>query len=262
MASPDEHHAQLNEKHQLIMDTCRSGDLGALQQLFIDCNITEGYPPVQPKGDLAKSPAPVTADLLETAVGHKHPEIVAFLLKTYPQVRVDFDHVLGAAFQNPHLDTFKLLHAHQPDLVLHEFDPWRSALSEACDGGRTDPTIPDYLLDHGAAASEATGGPRGAPLGSAILGGQPVQLIQKMVAKGVPVSGIHVTLCLTARRADALQVLLESPSLRLSQEDAKKHLERVKEMGDDKLTAAISNHIEKAALGEKSEKRKWWAVFK
>ncbi|EKG22421.1 hypothetical protein MPH_00155 [Macrophomina phaseolina MS6] len=244
MASPDEHHAQLNEKHQLIMDTCRSGDLGALQQLFIDCNITEGYPPVQPRGDLAKSPAPVTADLLETAVGHKHPEIVAFLLKT----------ILTSTLSSCCTPT-------NPTSCSTN-STRGGALSEACDGGRTDPTIPDYLLDHGAAASEATGGPRGAPLGSAILGGQPVQLIQKMVAKGVPVSGIHVTLCLTARRADALQVLLESPSLRLSQEDAKKHLERVKEMGDDKLTAAISNHIEKAALGEKSEKRKWWAVFK
>ncbi|KAK7714788.1 hypothetical protein SLS57_007031 [Botryosphaeria dothidea] len=264
MTSSPNNQVQTEPAHQSIMDACKSGDLEKLQQLFRDANVKEGDNPVlpHPQPDGATSPAPVTVDLLTTAVAHRHPHIVAFLLSTYPKVRVDYESVLQAAFQNPHLDTFKLLHAHQPGIVLHEFDPWRNALSEACDGGKSDPTIPDYLIDHGAAESEAAGGPRGTPLGAAILSGQPLQLIQKMISNGVPLGHLHVSLCLTAKRADVLQFLLESPSLSLSTDEVQQDLARSKEIGDANLVSVIENYIQNTRSDGGSRSNGIWNFLK
>ncbi|KAL8726755.1 MAG: hypothetical protein Q9181_005934 [Wetmoreana brouardii] len=174
---------------QAMIEACESGNFSGLQQLLQACDVKERSAPVAPKyGEPEPPPSapPPTWKLITAAVRHARPSILALLLKTYPTVDLHRQSILDAALANPHLETFKLLHAHSPSIVNYEFESLNtSLLMESCRGGN--PLLPNYLLDNGADPNEG-GFPGAGPLFYAVQFDQPIEVVKKMVDRGAVVT--------------------------------------------------------------------------
>lgn len=101
-----------------MMKACETGDVLKLQNLFdavgswrCDTATQRTVDTIYPSGP------PATSEMLHTAVTHNQPEVLKFLLKTYPNACVSVDTLLGSAFANPDLPTLEALRSHDPSIV-------------------------------------------------------------------------------------------------------------------------------------------------
>ena len=223
-------------KQKAMIEACESGDVSSLQNFLEACHVRAGDAPVDPKygePDPPQSSPPPTWKLITAAVGHGQSSIVALILKTYPAVDLNRQSILEAAIAKPHLDTFKLLHAHSPSLVEYEFDSQNSSLlMEACRGGS--PLLPNYLLDNGADPNEG-GFPGAGPLFYAVQFEQPLSIIVKMVDRGALVTNAVLTEAIRKQQAPILEFLLMRGGLK----DRQGALESARETGDKEITALV-----------------------
>ena len=135
--------------------------------------------------------------LLATAIAHRNDKVVEFLLPRYPSWVVRQTGILRIAFANPDLPTFRLLHSRSPDIINMQFEQSNSsALMEAC--ATSDPTLPNYFLDNGADVSKG-GYPEAGALYEAVIQGQPLSLVRRMVDLGAKITG-HVVLAAISRQ--------------------------------------------------------------
>lgn len=225
-----------------MIEACESGDVPKLQQLLQACDVRDGDPPVDPKygePDPLLSAPPPTWKLVTAAVDHGQSPIVALILKTYPTVDLNRQSVLEAALAKPHLETFKLLHAHSPSIVNYEFDSQNtSLLMETCRSGH--PLLPNYLLDNGADPNEG-GFPGAGPLFYAVKFEQPMGVIVKMVDRGALVTSAVLNEAIRKQRTAILEFLLKRGGLK----NPERVLEYAHETGNKEIITLIQGQAEK-----------------
>lgn len=225
-----------------MIEACEFGNVPRLQQLLQTCDVSDGDAPVDPKygePDPPHSAPPPTWKLVTAAVGHGQSSIVALLIKTYPAVNLNRQSILEAALAKPHLETFKLLHAHSPSIVNYEFDSLNtSLLMETCRSGH--PLLPDYLLDNGADPNEG-GFPGAGPLFYAVQFGQPLGVVVKMVNRGALVTNAVLIEAIRKQRTTVLEFLLKRGGLK----DSQRALECAYETGNMEIITLIQRQAEK-----------------
>ena len=225
-----------------MIEACESGDVPRLQQLLQACHVKPGDAPVDPKygePNPPRSAPPPTWKLIAAAVRHGHSSVVALLLKTYPSVNIKRQSILDATLAKPHLETFKVLHAHSPSIVNYEFDALNtSLLMEACRGGNL--LLPNFLLDNGANPNEG-GFPGAGPLFYAVRFEQPLDIIMKMVDRGALITNAVLTEAIRKQRTTILRFLLKRGGLK----DPLKALECAHETGDKEIISLIERQAEK-----------------
>lgn len=182
-----------------LIAACASGDITGLQ-ILLHISIKEQHSSPRDQDTL---PA---WEMVAAAIERKQPTVVQLLLETYPQWDMCEVWILRVAFANPHLETFKVMHSHSPKIINMEFQSSNgNALIEACTGA--DPTIPEYLLDHGAWVNE--GGCAGCgPLWAAVIQRQLAYLIKKMVHLGAIITGSVLNAAIDRQDPTILEFLL------------------------------------------------------
>ncbi len=183
-----------------LLEACACGDLASLQHFF-------STTPLPNRDEPSWDPYhPNVFRMLITAIARKQALIVAYLLERDPSIKATAITILDTAFDHPDLETFKLLHAHSPEIVNQEWQYIFTTLGEACACG--DPALPAYLLDNGADPSQG-GPPGGGPLYSALVGAQPLELIKRLVEHGAIVSFSVQYRAIDDQRLDVLQFILD-----------------------------------------------------
>lgn len=208
----------MERQHQTaMMEACDTGDVALLRRLFEAAGVKKGDAPVEPSwisypSDCAPVPASgpaATSSLVSHAVKHKHDNVLAYLLNTYPTASVNTDAILAAACADPHLPSIELLCARDPSIVDHEFEEagyGETMLMKAC--GTGDPLLPAFLLDHGADVNESVLGAFQGPLSTAVESSQALWMIEKMVAKGARVHQFCVVAAIRNKRSDVARFFL------------------------------------------------------
>lgn len=168
-----------NDIEEEMLKACTAGDTQTLEILL---RIVHGdmIPVSEPDPFLVQR-------LVATAIEQKQCKVLELLLTTYPFLEIQYERcLLRLAFENPDLDTFRLLHGRSPDIVTMEFEEIHStSLVEAL--VNSDPTIPNFYLDNGADVNEP-GFLQVTPLCKAIAVGQPLWLIERMISVGARVT--------------------------------------------------------------------------
>jgi hypothetical protein len=206
-----------------MLDACSSGDMATLQRLFAEKGIQPGskpiygvyhdpkfYPQGPPATATVESEIPSTWELLARAVAAKHVAIVKFILQTYPSFSLNqAPGVVHAVLDNPDPAVLQVLLDHEPGFASYSVDSgMRCFLTDAC--ARPPETIVPVLhvlLDNGADVNDGWG-PGGGALFAAVLGGQPLEIIAKIVDKGGRISTGCILSAIRRGRADVVELLL------------------------------------------------------
>lgn len=215
---------------QEMLKACETGDVGKLKELFGAADVSASNTPTERGIDLIpRSGPPATSDLLHSAITHNHPEILQFLLRTYPSASVASDVLLGSRYANPDLSTLKVLHSHDPSIVnyaMQQADGLDYLLLDYCRDG--DPQLAGYLLDNGADPNvEGFPLPNFCPLQIAINSGQPPSLITKLVTCGAKVGVMEVTFAIQRQRMDILELLLSRCQWRAYMRSPRKNMNTI-----------------------------------
>lgn len=237
---------------QEMLKACETGDIGKLKELFSAADVLALNTPTERGIDpIPRSGPPATSDLLHSAVTHNHPEILQFLLRTYPSASVASDVLLGSRYANPDLSTLKVLHSHDLSIVnytMQQADGLDYLLLDYCRDG--DPQLAGYLLDNGADPN-VEGLPllNFCPLQIAINSGQPPSLIYKLIGCGAKVRVMEVTYAIQKQRMDILELLLSHCQWRAYMRSPRKNmniaLRKAYETETMELIALVENHIKK-----------------
>ena len=206
-----------SDRQQLILSACKTGDLPQLKSLLHSISAKQspnvaGRWSNYPRGSaVAPAPAdgpPATHILVSTAIEHRQPAILSFLLKTYPWLIFDNPgnpHLAAALETYPHLPTFKVIYQRSPSIVYGaEGNHGRSTLGQAC--SCSDPAIPNFLLDQGA-YTDYPGAPSRRALACALNSDQPLSLIKRLVACGAQFRAFHIVQAMRQSRFDAAEYL-------------------------------------------------------
>lgn len=204
-----------------MLDACSSGDISTLQRLFAENGIQPGSKPVYgvyydpkhyPQGypATAESNIPSTWELLAQAVAAKHIAVVQFILQTYPSLSLSqVLAVVHAVLDNPDPAVLQVLLDHEPGFANFSIDSgMRCFLTEACarPPEEIEPVL-HVLLDNGADVNDGWG-PGGGALFAALMGGQPLEVIAKIVDRGGRISTGYVLAAIQRGRSDAVELLL------------------------------------------------------
>lgn len=112
----------------------------------------------------------------------------------HPEGNIGCDQTVRTIIDYPNIEILKLLQAHTPNIVNHEFNPLQTFLTETCRGDwqygspANDKTLPlmHYLLENGADPKEGSWNGCGA-LYSALGFSWPLEIMDKMIHKGAVV---------------------------------------------------------------------------
>lgn len=234
------------QHQEQMLRACDIGDTGQLQELLKAASVEKGDSPIKPTRDFpipASGPA-ATSSLLAHAVAHSHPKIVTLLLETYPTAPVRVEEILSAAFEHPHLETFKLLYERDNSIVNHEFEEYtygETALMVACHV--SDSEIPGFLLGHGADPNLSGLGLIG-PLVKAVQGGQPLSIVEMMVRKGAWVTSASIITAIRARRTDVVKFFLQRCPIENEKQELEQYLR-------DEIEGVIDNKELKEAFEQR-----------
>ncbi|KAI4127986.1 MAG: hypothetical protein LQ338_002953 [Usnochroma carphineum] len=191
-------------KEQDIVNACAAGDVNKVRQYFEHTNTRElGH-------NYNDSYHTSAYDFLKAAILNKRASLLKYLLSISSCVEFYGDTLLDTALQNPDPDTFRTIYEHVPSIVNYHYKHIMTPLMESCRGGN--PLIPKFLLDHGADPNWGGWVWRGGPLVYAVIEGQPLWLIKKMVKLGADISVGHMYRAIHVQRLDALEFLLRKGS--------------------------------------------------
>ncbi|KAL8792756.1 MAG: hypothetical protein Q9195_004643 [Heterodermia aff. obscurata] len=229
-----------------MIAACVSGDLEELQQLLSAAGAKAGDAPVEltwESNPIPPSGPAVTSTLMAYAVINARLNILTYLLTIYPTAPVKS--VLGSALAHPDSAVFTFLHARDPSIVNHEVEPRETALMVACRDGASNPLLPAFLLEHGADPNGL--GTIAGPLYYAVQYGQPLPLIDKMVAAGARVRTPTIIIAVRERRFDVARYFLEKCRIE-DEQDLEKYVGKdVSESGSQELQTAFGKRVEKRA---------------
>lgn len=190
----------LCEEEMDTVNACAAGDIRRLKEVLYTLD------KLGDKRATESNTLPLR-QMLTVAIEHKQATVVESLLNAYPQLEMCDVNLLRAAFENPHLPTFKLLHSCSPDIINMEFHVSNStALVESLVS--PDPSIPNYMLDHGALVNEGGYHSLGA-LEAAVLRKQPLELIEKMVDLGAIIKKTALRFAVGRQDTRILKLLLD-----------------------------------------------------
>ncbi|KAL8717363.1 MAG: hypothetical protein Q9225_005382 [Loekoesia sp. 1 TL-2023] len=242
---------------QDIIDACANGDLTAVERFLED----RGW----------KDHAPDNLHVYRmvlAAISHKRASIVNLLLDASPEQDFNGTRILFAALENPDLDTFKAIHSHNPNIVRYEYNQYQcdNPLVDACRCGGGDPSIPKFLLDHGADPNEG-GLLKSGAFYDAVYHGQPLWIIQNMVERGAVISSLMTGLAIQLQRVDVVRYFLENSLFdtsdnltELAREKGNEEIIRLVEHRSKHLTRKekkIKADMQKKTKTTKGSKRLW-----
>lgn len=202
-------------------------------------------------------------ELFMTTITHEHVPILCYLLTMHPQTDLDYEIVARAIIDHPNLEIMKILHAHHPNFVNLEFNPFQTYLTEACYGGwgcesYTNMTISlvHYLLDNGADPQIGCFAGCGA-LYVALESSQPLEIIVKMVQKGGWVDRLVLFMAMKKKRLDSLEFFFQK-AMFSSCYPIDKILEDAQKSEDKEVMSVVKAGV--ATL--KKRRSKWWQFWK
>ncbi|KAJ4391055.1 hypothetical protein N0V93_004669 [Gnomoniopsis smithogilvyi] len=211
-----------------ILNACSTGAIDLLQEVLQSCGIEKDAAPLLPR-DAAKIRFPSTEAMITAAIAGKQTSMISFLLSYFsgypaewPESRrqsqkpISFtSSIVLAVLDNPDVETLSVLCDYDPGIVNFEFNDHTTFLSQACqrDPEKIGPLI-HFLVSHGA---DMQGGWRlDWNLLPAIRGGQHLDVVEAMVAKGAKMDYSAALAAVCAKRADVLQLILEKGGMRES----------------------------------------------
>lgn len=206
---------------QEILDACSTGPIAVLKELFKSLGIDQGTAPILPR-DVTEAGCPSTEAMISAAISSKQAVLVRFLLNCFTGYPTDWSEgrrmsqkpisfgssIVRAVLDSPDLETLQVLLDYDHDLASFEFDDHTTFLSQAC---QRDPDEIGHLIKllvaHGA---DMQGGWRlDWDLLPAIRGGQHLDVIEAMIAKGARIDYLAVVSAVRTKRADVLQMVLD-----------------------------------------------------
>ncbi|KAI1659199.1 hypothetical protein F4813DRAFT_354147 [Daldinia decipiens] len=204
-----------------ILDVCSSGDISTLQRLFTDHGIQPGSKPVYPKlidpGSLQEALTttmglriPPTSKLLEQAVAAEQVAIVKFILQMYPSFSLMQEHgIVRAVLEHPNPEILQVLCNHERNFASFSIDSgMRSFLTDACARPPEEigPVL-HVLLDYGADVYDGWG-PGGGALYAAVIGGQSLEIVERILERTSAVSRRNVSEAIRRGRVDVVELFL------------------------------------------------------
>ncbi|KAK3938221.1 hypothetical protein QBC46DRAFT_390685 [Diplogelasinospora grovesii] len=217
---------------------------------------------------------PLTGALIARAVAAKQVDIVKFILHIYPSFSLSQAlSIVNALLDNPDPAVLQVLCDHDPAFSSFSIDyHFQSFFTEAC---RRPPEkivpVLHVLLDNGADLWDGFGPGAGA-LWAALEGGQPIEIIDKIVNKagGEMISRRNVSLAIQLGRADVVQLLLlkNHKLIRPGALNAEKVLEDAQKTANQKIITMVQTWMLKRKVEEKrtgdakgSTKKRWWKLW-
>lgn len=238
--SPPVHIPPPTPAEREIIDACANGDLTAVERFLED----RGW----------KDHAPDNLHVYRmvlAAISRKRASIVNLLLDASPEQDFNGTRILFAALENPDWNTFKVIHAHYPNIVRYEYNHYQcdNPLIDACRCGDGNPCIPKFLLDHGADPNEG-GLLRSGAFYYAVYHGQPLWIIQNMVGRGAVISSLITRLAIQLQRVDVVRYFLRNsffdPKYRFT--------ELAREKGSEEIISLVEHRSKHLTRREKKIK--------
>ncbi|KAI0503233.1 hypothetical protein F5B22DRAFT_630190 [Xylaria bambusicola] len=216
------HYFQINaQEEQSMLNACSSGDIRALEQLLKKHGVQGGNNTGNlPFDQTATADGPAKLNtislsihtLLEKAVAARQLAVVKLILQTCPAILLTHGHgVVHTVLEAPDSDILQELCAHDHTFASFSVDHgMRSFLTDACalPPAQAVPIL-HILLDNNADVNDGCG-PGGGALYAAIRGGQPVEIVSRILSKTKTVSGSHGILGIRRGDADIVRELFSS----------------------------------------------------
>ncbi|ROV88578.1 hypothetical protein VPNG_10233 [Cytospora leucostoma] len=213
---------------QEILDACSTGAIEVLKELLKSHGINQGTAPILHR-DVTESGCPSTGAMLSAAISSKQAAAVRFLLDEFSGYPADWSDAqrrsarpisLGsgevqAVLESPDIEILQVLLDYDHDVVSYEFDDHTTFLSQACqrDPDEIGPLI-RLLVAHG--ADMQAGWRWNWDLLPAIRGGQHLDVLKAMIAKGAKLDYSAMLTAVRVGRADVLRMALEQGGARVS----------------------------------------------
>lgn len=250
----------VEEPTHSMLTASTAGDIPTLQQLLekssdesVGCQMT--------------TPRPDT--LLERAVAAKQTDMVKFILQSYPSLNLGQSHnVVHAVLDNPDAEILQVLCNHDSGFANFSIDySIQTLFTEACTKPPEQITsVLNVLLDNGLDVHDGWG-PGGGALFAAILGGQSVSIIDRIVAKGGRISGRCVTGAIRRGDKEVVELLFKHKIELSNAVGVNECIEEAKATGDDDIIGivqswALTRTVQEAGKDEINSKNKGWQFWK
>lgn len=265
-----------DDQEQYMLSACSSGDVIALQRLFSIHGIAPGSPPIFTQcvnGTYSRVESklipgymiPSAMELLETAVAARQLAIVEFIFRTYPQLKLsEGQNIACAIIEHPDATILKSICDHDPTFASLTMDyGFRTFFTQACEQppAQIAPVL-HVLLDYGADIDDGWGAGGGA-LWAAIIGGQPTEIIRKVLichsSQHVPISDRQVNAAIARGDEDIVALLFSSGKISFKAGVAEKYINQAEKKGDTAIIALVKDWAEKKAAAD-SDMNKLWAT--
>ncbi|KAI1119753.1 hypothetical protein F5Y10DRAFT_273757 [Nemania abortiva] len=272
---PEYFRISAQEQHS-VLNALSSGDTEALKRLLVECGVqrasnTSNSPfdqTLTPEGS-AKSPTTSLSiyTILETAVAARQLNAVKLILRTYPALSLSQGHgVARAVLRAPDPEILQALCAHDRAFASLSMDyGMRSFLTDAC-------TVPPaqavpilhVLLDNDADVDDGWG-PGGGALYAAIRGGQPVEVVERILSKTSTVSSRNGLEAIRQGDVDVVRALFLSKTAN-RKFNVEECVEEAKKTGDEEIIASVQKWAQKkvdkgAAKGNREMKTAWRRIW-
>ncbi|KAK7735638.1 hypothetical protein SLS53_007378 [Cytospora paraplurivora] len=211
---------------QEILDACSTGAIAVLKELLKSYGIYQGTAPILHR-DVTESGCPSTGAMLSAAILSKQAAVVRFLLDEFNGYPTDWSDaqresqkpisfgsgIAQAVLDSPDIEILQVLLDYDHRIANYEFDDHTTFLSQACqrDPDKIGPLI-KLLVAHG--ADMQAGWRWNWDLLPAIYGGQHLDVMEAMVAKGARINYLAILYAVRKERADVLQMVLDKRGAR------------------------------------------------
>lgn len=260
-----------------MLNACSSGDTGALKRFFAKHEVQRGGNPlpvqtIDAEGSAEPTNTSLSIDvLLERAVAARQLAVVELVLQSYPKLSLAQRHgVVRAVLENPDAEILQVLCSHDCHFASFSVDyGMRTLLADACalPPVQAVPML-HVLLDNDGDVNDGWG-PGGGALYAAIIGGQPVEIVDKILSKTSAVSNRNVIAAIRRGDADVVRALFErKPVSRKFRVD--ECVEEAKKTGDEEIVVVvetwarekIEEEVRRKDEGSGGKRRHFWNFWR
>ncbi|RYC56688.1 hypothetical protein CHU98_g9519 [Xylaria longipes] len=249
-------HFQISAQEQhSMLNACSSGDTGALKLLLAEHGAQRasntGNPPSDqtftPEGSATSTNTSLSIHtLLETAVAARQLLVVNLILQTYHALSLSQSHGVGrAVLGTPDPDMLQVLCAHDHAFASLSVDyGMRSLITDACalPPAQAVPIL-HVLLDNDADVNDGCG-PGGGALYAAIRGGQPVEIVDRILSKTSTVGGSNGIEAIRRGDVEVVRALFLNKTAN-GKFRVEECVEEAKKTGDEEIIAIVQKWAQK-----------------